>query len=133
MAIKKEPTLTASMRRLAWKTCIALALANAFSVHTTAIAAPEKAVPFPMFISGNDLYRMCTGSGSKAWCDGYVAGSLDMIYLYVADRNGRQCYTPNFQLQQAVDIVVNRLRDYPEERNKPAAIIVRTALSNALC
>lgn len=113
---------------------LALVATAVVSAATTAArAAPKGTVAFPVFVSGNDLYRHCTGAGSKSWCDAYVAGGLDMIRLYVADRNGKQCYRPNFELQQAVDIVVNRLRNYPEERTNAAALIVRTALSNALC
>lgn len=73
---------------------------------------------------GNELYEACT-VGSNAggnFCRGYVLAVFETV------SNTYFCPPDNIAVSQAVDIVVNFLRAYPEHRNEGAAMLSVSAL-----
>ena len=96
------------------------------------------------YISGNDLYPLCSATPenvpgeqqanvSTQWgfCRGYVAGVADILENREV-AGYRACIpTPTVEIGQLGDIVTNFLREHPEERNLTGANIVALALSQA--
>jgi hypothetical protein len=99
------------------------------------------------FISGNDLYAMCTSSAASvhAQCVAYVKGVIDAGAVEGMDieqyfrtsvishtLNGvRWCTRETIRGGQIVDVVTVFLRDNPAPRDKMAPAIVAWALRQA--
>jgi len=81
------------------------------------------------FDDGNKLYGYCGASNSsddKVFCAGYVAGISDAL-----QGEKRMCMPVEATVEQAVDVIMNFLRDHPEQRHYTAWSISREALGHA--
>jgi hypothetical protein len=91
------------------------------------------------YVDGNKLKQLLDVAGkaergkSKGVKEAYGAGFAIGYVAGVADTyNGvLLCGTPNVPLKQIVAIVKQRIRDHPEDRNRPADWIIVKALSAA--
>jgi hypothetical protein len=113
-------------------------LATIFILTVTTSSFAER------YISGNDLYPLCSATpenvpgeqqanASTQWgfCRGYVAGVADILENREV-AGYRACVpTPTVEIGQLGDIVTTFLRDHPEERSLTGASIVARALSQA--
>jgi hypothetical protein len=77
------------------------------------------------FADGNALYSACS-SPNKDYCAGYVAAMSDAL-----QREKYVCMPVEVKLAQAVDVVMNYLRDHPEQRNYNAMSLGQAALAPA--
>jgi hypothetical protein len=78
------------------------------------------------FLTGNQLYENCTSETNlalKTFCLGYVAGIFDSL-----DTLRMTCRPNEVTMGQTQDIVVNYLRDHPEERHHGASDVVGVVL-----
>ena len=86
------------------------------------------------FLTGNDLYRVCQGSGVDGGvCTGYVIGVFDQ---WAAGRAAGPfakpaCLPPGVGSGQLKDVVVRYLRDHPEVRDQSAWALVVHAMIEA--
>jgi hypothetical protein len=76
------------------------------------------------YISGNQLYEDC--SVNNSFCFGYVAGTAD---AFSKDRTA--CVEKGVTVRQAVDIVMNYLRENPKYLQVSASLLAGTALGQA--
>jgi hypothetical protein len=82
------------------------------------------------FYSGNDLYGWCTTKSQYAACDRYLEEVIDTneaLQEGGAAQN-RVCIPDGVGVERLRQIVVKKLTDYAEVRQKPAAGLVWLAL-----
>lgn len=113
-----------------WKK-LAVVVAVLFAPVKSACAETVFAV-----VNGNELYSRCgtLSSGTAApFCQGYVLGIIDYVNLIrsVNSKEHSYCAPDNVTLIQSVDIVRQYLEKHPENRNKPATMIVLSSLNAA--
>jgi len=85
------------------------------------------------FLDGNQLYQFCTASDdlSQMQCLGYVEGVADYLNLISAENHRPLCVPVLATGRQVVDVVLNYLRDQPQNRTYDAELLVATALATA--
>lgn len=77
---------------------------------------------------GNGLYELCSGTEAiytLGICHGYISGVRDALRGVVI------CPPSNVTNGQVFDIVINGLRDHPEERQKESVVLIIKYLSAA--
>lgn len=87
-------------------------------------------------IHGNDLLRLCTskvGTSEAEFCSGFILGVRDGVVLAAELRTAKPIFESpiDAKQEQLRDVVVKYLKDHPEERHKPAALLVIFALGDA--
>ncbi|WP_245320116.1 Rap1a/Tai family immunity protein [Bradyrhizobium sp. LMTR 3] len=82
------------------------------------------------FDSGNDLYRFCNSNDGfeKGLCYGLISGHFDNLHLAYQCKHSS---APNISRQQVVDIVMQALRQNPQERHLPAYLLSSRAMIRA--
>ena len=85
--------------------------------------AQEAVAARSFFYQGNDLYAWCQGQ-NKDRCAAYIMGAID-----ARSKDGTFCLGQNILVEQIVENIWVYLRDHPETRDKNAAIIIETALT----
>ena len=119
------------------------AAAAVFGIAVMGSAVPARAE----FVTGNQLYRWCTGAATdydrrtqdflclayiQGAHDGLETGALHVTYQANLDEAYRIVCVPNrVEAGQLREIVVGHLRDKPEDRNLSAAILVYAALAKS--
>jgi hypothetical protein len=84
------------------------------------------------FQSGNQLWAACN-QRPRAGCVGYVEAIADVLFALepAEDFLGwRACMPQTLTGNQAVDVVLKHLRNYPEQRHFGAAGLVAHALTD---
>jgi hypothetical protein len=87
----------------------------------------------PEFVSGNQLYNLCSAPGATtndAYCQGFIIGAIDgarMVEI-TAGKKSIICLPDNNTQQQIKDVVVNYLRAHSEDRHYSGASLVYAAL-----
>jgi hypothetical protein len=85
--------------------------------------------------TGNDLFSYCTGDNEflKALCTGLIIGSKDHILMTrdYAPWYRNICVDDEVGTNQTVDVVMNYLRNYPQNRHAPYFVIMKDALIQA--
>jgi hypothetical protein len=105
------------------------------SVLAVACGLARDARAVKVFVSGNYLYSLCTGTNYNE-CLGYVEGTMDAEALRPTfspevDVIRRWCEPSGITDRQAVDVVVLYLRSHPESRHLDATELIGDALSGA--
>jgi len=77
------------------------------------------------FADGNALYSACSNP-DKIYCAGYVAAMSDAL-----QREKHVCMPVEVKVGQAVDVVMDYLRDHPEQRHYNAISLGQAALEPA--
>jgi len=107
---------------------------------TTAAALLLVAASPAAAYSGNDLYAQCSQPLERTWCLGFVSGlisgyiiglqvSQDVYETGLAKQEELGICPPGASTYgQAVDMVIQYLREHPEERDRRAPILVGAAL-----
>jgi Rap1a immunity proteins len=106
-------------------------LVSCLAVAFMLTAAPASAEDWPPSFStgGNTLFTVCSephGSESLANCYGYVVGVADTLAM-----TRLACLPRGVAVSQLTDIVLNELRNHPENRHHSAASIVAVAFKRA--
>jgi hypothetical protein len=85
------------------------------------------------FRDGNKLYAACTTTSDyeQGLCLGYVEGAVDYFEGLRSYSHEPQCVPDGTVPQQVQDVVVNYLRDHPENRSSKASEMVVLAVSQA--
>jgi Rap1a immunity proteins len=96
-----------------------------------AATAHARAASANYFLTGNALYGWCT-SGSEA-CVGYVMGVMDQLEATRASGNRQPCVRNGVSGDQAKDVVLKYLTDYPQFRDREASVLVVAAIATAFC
>ena len=81
------------------------------------------------FKTGNELYQECTaafGSPPNILCMGYVMAASDAL-----ESQRLICRPKEVTASQAEDVIVNYLRDHPEQRHLTAYSLAKLALMGA--
>ena len=130
----------------------AICLALCISVLTAGVASAasyEFPGPGGSFLDGNDLHLWC--QSNKSLAQAYTAGLWDLsvrsAFIIKAltpigqthnsevdlqlDWLGRFCEPDRVILEQVIDVYCAYLRDVPETRQKPAAILFSEAMTKA--
>ncbi|MRG54209.1 hypothetical protein GF108_01250 [Phyllobacterium sp. SYP-B3895] len=86
--------------------------------------------------SGNNVLEVCEGreaSFNKGACYGYITGVVD---TYERDRlvaNKELCVRDEVSLGQIVEVVIESLRQHPQNRDYIGAYLAITAIEEAFC
>jgi hypothetical protein len=85
------------------------------------------------FMDGNRLYEDCTGAVNfgEGVCLGYILGVVDQWESVRLVQNEPRCVPDGVKARQVNDVVVNYLRDHPENRSYAALSLVTVAVSKA--
>jgi len=87
------------------------------------------------FLNGNKLYELCTAPApeylKEAQCLGYVQATADYLNSLRFVNHLPECPPTDANTRQVVDVVVNYLRDRPQDRNSDADTLVVFALTSA--
>jgi Rap1a immunity proteins len=124
--------LTASGRAMVRKlgdAMIKLALGVAMAL--TVLTGEARADGGRGFYDGNKLYEICISTNvyDEGVCLGYVEGVVDhMDWMRLT---GPQCIPAGTEARQVRDVVINYLRDHPEDRSYTANAMVRFAVYQA--
>jgi len=106
-------------------------------------AAVLVALLWPIFpasaaeIDGNLLLQDCneaTASFGFGYCAGYVAGVAHLVSVESYEGSTyfwKSCPPKAATTEQLVDVVKKFLNEHPEDRHRPALLLVLKALSNA--
>src|SRR5262249_29484847 len=119
-------------------------MSNATCLATILVLAATSSSLAERYISGNDLYPLCSATpenvpgeqqanASTQWgfCRGYVAGVADILENKEV-AGYRACIpTTAVEIGKLGEIVTDFLRDHGEERQRTGASIVALALSQA--
>ena len=106
-------------------------LLNILVIGLLVATTPARAVG--SFNDGNDLLKRCSepkGAFGGAYCLGYAAGIADHM---ARNRTLDDCIPREVSIGQVRDVIVARLRNYPEERHFTAASLAENALIDAFC
>jgi Rap1a immunity proteins len=106
-------------------------LAVAFML-TPAPASAQNLPPSAVFISGNELFTVCSAPRGSGACQWYVAGVADALAMTnTLGMTRLVCLPMHVTADQLADIVLNELRDRPEFRHHGAASTVAVAFKRA--
>lgn len=105
----------------------------------TAQAASSQSIPVTVFLSGNDVLRLCRHSdatGAPVACSAYVAGliegwSMGRVGAPPPGQNAMACWGPMVTPDQLAETVLHWLLANPEARSEPGPQVVYSALNEA--
>lgn len=90
------------------------------------------------YLNGEDLFGYCKNPknrGDEIFCTGYITGIADMVSTFKGDRQDflgyRICTPVNANSRQIVDVIKLHLDQNPQERHKPAILIILGSLEKA--
>ena len=85
---------------------------------------------FPTFQNGKRLDEGCNRSGEPgAYCMGYVIGVVDTFaFVEASSPTKKFCLPKNTSEEQVKDVVVQYLKDHPENRRYAAPSLIYTVL-----
>ena len=134
-----------------FKSITTISLISCVSLFVTDQAMPASTYEIPgpahAFMGGNDVHSWCQRARPMALA--YTAGlwdfsarSVSLLYMLTGmareealdlafERLGRFCEPDHVTLDQATDVFCAYLRDLPEKRNGPAAILFSHAMKRA--
>ena len=100
------------------------------------LASGEETSNITGLMTGNALLATCQGPGfiQKGTCIGYVEGVYDYLAVILNYLGKKQCRPEKGQVlrgRQLMDIVINYLREHPEQRDLSAAWLVTYAIGSA--
>ena len=94
------------------------------------------------YFDGNKIYDACSAEkGSttyyqdESFCTGYVIGVVDQLLANKFMKNGtitlEACLPEGVIVRQVVDVVRSHLKNNPQDRNLPGALLTWTAVNKA--
>jgi hypothetical protein len=85
------------------------------------------------FVNGNDLYSWRTDANQRNadGCFGYITGAADALEWARVGTTHPPCIPEGVQSTQVRDVVVNYLRDHPEQRQLGAEMLILVAMELA--
>ena len=103
-----------------------------FLIVLVTLVIPQSGFAADVVFTGSKLYSECTSSDNldQMHCLGYVNGIADVLSGNDRVNVFRACL-PDITTGQAMDIVVKSLRNRPEDRHLPAALLVASAFAAA--
>jgi len=90
---------------------------------------PIFAQSFTAFQTGNELFDVCNVRADDQrhlFCVGYVAGESDAL-----NSQGTICTPKDVTVHETVDVILNYLRQHPEQRHMAAPALTGSALVQA--
>ncbi len=107
-------------------------------IFLTSTALPSQVSDRNVVVSdldGNRLLQICSASkdSHSDFCSGFIVGARDGAVLATKLRDAKAILDVPVEVkqEQMVAVLVKYLNDHPEERHKPAALLVIFALSKA--
>jgi Rap1a immunity proteins len=108
------------------RACIPAAFAIAFACWSGATANGQ--TPALAYVTGNKLFSLCSPEIRDA-CHAYIVGVVDALSFHGPE--GGFCLPSLVSNGQLTDIATSYMRAHPEIREKPAAYLVKLALTEA--
>ena len=108
---------------------VALALASLSIAGVPQKSPAPQQLNVDQFQNGNQLLEFCEDNGETAstnFCLGYISGTADHLRLtrVAVHSTGGTCLPKTSTPRQLTDVFVKYAKNHPEERHKPAQMLV---------